>query len=192
VPLGCPVFDVPKLDWLNGRYIRERLDTSEFLTRVQAWGFSPAKLARIAALAQPRIERFSDAGLMLAFFFAGRLNVTADSLRGGKLDDLEMRQAYQIAQWEFDGLRDWNLVGIEGSLKRVAAILGKKFRDIVRPFYVAVTGSPTSVPLFDAMELLGRDMVRERLRHALELLGTPSSKEQNEWKKLAPAVEVAQ
>ncbi|MDQ2992341.1 MAG: glutamate--tRNA ligase, partial [Candidatus Eremiobacteraeota bacterium] len=56
-------------------------------------------------------------------------------------------------------------------LKGVAETLEKKFRDVVRAFYIAVTGSPTSVPLFDAMEILGRDIVRERLRHALEAIG---------------------
>jgi glutamyl-tRNA synthetase len=60
------------------------------------------------------------------------------------------------------------------ALKRIAEALGKKTRDVARPFYVAVTGSPTSIPLFDSMDLLGRDLVRERLRNALTLLGAPA------------------
>ena len=187
VPLGGPVFDIPKLDWLNGRYIREKLDRDAFMERVREWAFTPDRLGTIATLAQPRVERLSDLGLLLAFFFAGRLNLTVDQLRGGKLDDLAMRQAYQLALWEIDGLREWNVASIEGALKRVADALGKKFRDVARPFYVAITGSPTSVPLYDAMALLGRDLVRERVRNALELLGTPSNKEQTEWKKLLAA-----
>ena len=39
---------------------------------------------------------------------------------------------------------------------------------------MAITGSPTSIPLYDSMELLGRDLVRERLRNALDLVGAPS------------------
>lgn len=193
IPLGGPVFDIAKLDWLNGRYLREGLDREAFERRVRDWAFAPARLARIAALAQPRIERLSDLGLLLAFFFAGRLPITAEQLRGGKLDDLAMRQAFALAQWELDALREWDVTGIERVLKSVAEVLGKKFRDVARPFYVAVTGSPTSVPLFDAMELLGRDMVRERFRTALDVLGQPSKKEQDEWKKLAAAgTEVAE
>ena len=190
VPLGGPVFDVAKLDWLNGRYIRERLDRDAFMQRVREWAFQPERLARIADLAHSRVERLSDLGLLVDFFFAGRLRITAEQLRGGKLDDLTMRQAFQLALWELDALREWNLSGIESVLKQVADAVGKKFRDVARPFYVAVTGSPTSVPLYDSMELLGRDIVRERLRMALELLGTPSKREQDEWKKqLAPGVE---
>lgn len=187
IPLGGPVFDVAKLDWLNGRYIREGLSHDAFMQRVREWAFTPERLGRIASLVQPRIERLSDVGLMVDFFFAGRLPVTADDLRGGKLDELSLRQALALAQWELDAMRDWTIAGIEAVLKRVSEVLGKKFRDVARPFYVAITGRPTSVPLFDAMEMLGRDLVRERLRAALEALGSPSKKEQDEWKKLLAA-----
>ena len=188
VPLGGPVFDVQKLDWLNGRYVRERLDPAAFVARVRDWAFSPERIERIAQLAQPRIERLSDLGLLLAFLFAGRLPLEAGDLRGGKLDDEAVRRAYQLALFELDAMPDWGIAGIERALKRVAAALGRKFRDVARPFYVAITGSPTSIPLYDAMDLLGRDMVRERLRGALEVLGVPSAKEQTEWKKLLDAV----
>lgn len=183
LPIGGPVFDVPKLDWLNGRYIRESLSLDAFMDAVAAWGFSPERLRAMATLAHSRIERLSDLGLLLDFFFAGRLRVSADDFRGGKLDDLQLRMALQLALFGVDSVRDWNVTSIEGILKGVAETLGKKFRDVARPFYVAVTGNPTSVPLYDSMALLGRDVVRERLRHALELLGTPSKKELEEWKQ---------
>ena len=186
ISMGGPVFDVAKLDWLNGRYLREGLSGAEFLGRIGQWGFTPERIERIAALAQPRVERLSDLGPLLAFFFAGRLAVTAEDLRAGKLADLEMRQAFALAQTEFDALSGWTIAAIDASLKRIAGALGKKLRDVMRPFYVAITGSPTSVPLYDAMEILGRDIVRERLRMALELLGKPSAKELEEWRKLLP------
>jgi glutamyl-tRNA synthetase len=181
-----PVFDVAKLNWLNGRYIRERYDRAAFAQAVQSWGFDDRRLRRIAELAQPRIERLSDLGSLVAFFFEGRVNVTAEQLRGGKLDDESMRKAFQLAMWGFDALTAWDLTEIEGVLKGVSQTLGRKFRDIARPFYLAVTGSPTSVPLYDAIDLLGRDIVRERLRYALELLGGVTSAEQQAWKALEP------
>ncbi len=184
ISLGGPVFDVPKLNWLNGRYIREMLDVPSFIKRVEAWAGDEAKLANILTLAQARIERLSDLGSLIAFFFQGRVSVRADELRDGKLDDENLRKAFQLSLWEIDGLRDWNVSSVEGALKRVADALGKKFRDVARPFYLAVTGSPTSVPLYDAMAIIGRDIVRERLRVALDTLGGASNKEQNAWKSL--------
>ncbi|HEY5425094.1 MAG TPA: glutamate--tRNA ligase [Candidatus Tumulicola sp.] len=173
VPIGGPVFDVAKLDWLNGRYLRERLAPTAFLARVREWAGSPERLTRIATLAQPRIERLSDLGLLLAFLFAGRLPLSVEDLRSGKLDDDAVRQALALALSELDALPAWDVAGIEATVKRIADTLGKKTRDVARPFYVAITGSSTSIPLYDSMELLGRDVVRERLRNALDLLGTP-------------------
>jgi glutamyl-tRNA synthetase len=171
VPISGPVFDVAKLDWLNARYIRERLDSSSFVERVSAWAISPERLTRIAHLAAPRIERLSDLGPLLAFLFSGRIALRAQDFTSTKLDGAELREAFTTALAEFDALPAWNSLGVETVLKSIAEKLGKKVRDVARPFYVAVTGSPTSIPLYDSMELLGRDLVRERLRNALDLLG---------------------
>ena len=50
VPISGPVFDVAKLDWLNARYIRERLDPASFVERVREWAISPERLTRLAQL----------------------------------------------------------------------------------------------------------------------------------------------
>ena len=170
VPIGGPVFDVAKLDWLNARYIREQLDPEMFVERVKEWAISPDRLTRIAALAAPRIERLSDLGSLLAFLFSGRLAVRAADFTGKKMDEQQARQALTLTLAEFDALPVWNAFGIEDAIKRVAESLDKKVRDVARPLYVAITGSPTSIPLYDSMELLGRDLCRERLRNALDVL----------------------
>jgi len=170
VPIGGPVFDFAKLDWLNGRYLRERLDPESFARRAQEWAITPERLTRMAELAAPRVERLSDLGPLLAFLFSGRLALRAEDFRGVKLDETEMRRAFEMALEEFDALPAWNAFGVETAVKSVAERLEKKVRDVARPFYVAITGSPTSIPLYDSMELLGRDLVRERLRDALALL----------------------
>jgi glutamyl-tRNA synthetase len=170
VPIGGPVFDVAKLDWLNARYIRERLDGESFVRRVSEWAISPERLTRLAHLAAPRIERLSDLGPLLAFLFSGRIALRPGDLASSKLDGDETRKALSSALAELDALPVWNAAGVESVVRGVAEQLGKKPRDVARPFYVAITGSPTSIPLYDSMELLGRDVVRERLRGALDLL----------------------
>ena len=184
VSVGGPVFDVAKLDWLNGRYLRERLDGDGFRERVRTWALNESYLGRIAPLAQSRIERLSDLGPLLSFFFAGRLDVTAAQLREGKLDELALRQAFVMAAAMLDALDQWDVPHIEEVIRAIADVLEKKLRDVVRPFYVAITGNAQSVPLFDSMEILGRDLVRERLRVALERLGGASANEQEAWKKM--------
>jgi glutamyl-tRNA synthetase len=170
VPIGGPVFDVPKLDWLNARYIRERLDAESFVRRVEQWAATPERLTRIARLAAPRIERFSDLGPLLAFLFSGRLVLHAGDLKSKKLDRSETQRALALALTELDALPSWSAFAIATVFERIAEALGKKVRDVARPFYVAITGSATSIPLYDSMELLGRDIVRERVRNALDVL----------------------
>jgi glutamyl-tRNA synthetase len=179
--LGGPVFDVPKLDWLNGKYLRE-LSPEAFLERALDWSGGRERFARIAALAQARVERLSDLGGLLWFLYAGRLHPTqAQLLDGQKLAPDDARRALALAMWDLDAMQAFDRAGVETALKAVAERLGRKLRDVAHLFYVALTGSPTSIPLFEAMELLGRDVCRERLRNALDALGGVSAAEQRTW-----------
>lgn len=184
VPVGGPIFDVAKLDWLNGRYLRETMDAAGLVRAAHEWAnVTPQRAQRIAELARPRVERLSDLGSLLAFLFCGRLALRAEDLRAAaKFDDETLRRALALGSSELDGLDVWEIAGIEAAVRRVADALAKKVRDVARPFYVAITGSATSIPLYDSMELLGRDLVRERLRYALDLLGAPSKSERERWK----------
>jgi glutamyl-tRNA synthetase len=145
----------------------------------------PAKQRRVLELAQDRIERLSDLMPMVSFLYAGRLDLREEDLLHAKIDPETARKALALAQWRLDESPRFDLATIEQTLKDVAAAVGVKFRDLSRVYYVAITGSPTSIPLFDSMEILGRDIVRERLRGALAVLGAPSKREQDEWKKTA-------
>ncbi len=185
ISLGGPVFDVAKLDWLNGQYLRT-LGTEELLARTKAWGFDRDRLLKIAELAKSRVERLSDLVPTATFLFAGRLAVTKESFAGAKLGHDEMRKALALAMWRLDAERSFDKESVERVLKGAGETLDVKFRDLSRVYYIAMTGSPTSLPLFDSMALLGRDIVRERLRVALDALGGVSAKEQKEWQRAAP------
>jgi glutamyl-tRNA synthetase len=184
ISLGGPVFDTEKLNWLNSRYIRERLTPEQLIERVAAWAFQPERQLSIAKLAQSRITRLSDLGPLAGFMFAGVLDTPEAALRDNKLNETQLRQVFQFGLWEFDKLVSWEAGAIDKTLRFIADKAGVKFRDLVRPFYVAITGSAQSLPLFDSMELLGRDVVRERLRRSLTVVGGVSSKEAKEWAKL--------
>jgi glutamyl-tRNA synthetase len=184
ISLGGPVFDIAKLNWLNGRYIRERLDVEAFARKIQDWALNPDYLIPIARLAQTRIERLSDLGPLTMFFFAGTLDTPVEKLRDNKIKEEDLRKVLHLATLSFDLLPEWNKASIEKTLREIADRTGYKFRDFVRLFYVVITGSTGSVPLFDAMELLGRDICRERLRQSVIKLGGVSSSEAKEWAKL--------
>ncbi|MFC4290941.1 glutamate--tRNA ligase [Sphingorhabdus arenilitoris] len=189
ITLGGPVFDTSKLEWLNGRYLRESMDSAQFLDAVKAWALNDAYLLPIAEMAQARITKLSDLGALTSMFFMNRIDgQSAARLRDGvKLDELQQRQAYHLTLTQFDALIDWNRDGVEASLRRTAELLDAKLKDVIRPMYLAITGAAQGVPLFDAITHLGRDVIRERLRHALELMGSPSKKEVAAWEEMLAA-----
>ena len=68
ISLGSPVFDVTKLKWLNGRWLREVLDEDSFAARLGDWAYNHAKLMDIIPLVKERVDVFSDLGKMISFF----------------------------------------------------------------------------------------------------------------------------
>jgi glutamyl-tRNA synthetase len=103
-------------------------------------------------------------------------------LGGSKLAPDDVRRALALAMWELDAMQPFDRAMIDATLKGVAERLERKFRDLARLYYVAMTGSPTSIPLFEAMELLGRDLCRERFRNALDALGGVTAAEERSWR----------
>jgi len=176
ISLGGPVFDVQKLRWLNGRYIREDYNPVSLRRALVQWGLGESMLDRIVPLAQPRMETLSDWGYLTAFFFADAVPYdVADLELEGKTVD-ELKEILLTAIWKLEELRGFTSESIENVFRRLAERLDIPLRDLSRPFYVAVTGAKASTPLFQSMEVLGLDMVRVRLRRAIESLGGISSK----------------
>jgi glutamyl-tRNA synthetase len=174
--LGGPVFDVDKLRWLNARYIREDYDGPALLKLLQDWALGADYLAKIVPLAQPRLETLADWGFLTAFFFADRVPIQADDLILKGKEPADLVRVLQMAIWLFEALPKFNEEAIEGVLRSLSEKLDIKLRDLTRPFYVALTGSKASTPLFGSMALLGLDLTRVRLRQAVELLGGLSAK----------------
>jgi glutamyl-tRNA synthetase len=183
VTLGGPVFDLKKLRWLNGRYIRESYDTPGLLVELEKWALGSETLSRIVPLAQPRLETLSDWGYLTAFFFADEVPFRAEEIElRGKTKD-EVAAILQLLIWRLEDSRDVSSAAIETIFRDLAERAGVKLRDFMPPFYVAITGSRASTPLFQSMEILGSDLVRLRLRRAVEALGGLSAKKLKELEK---------
>ena len=187
ITLGGPVFDVEKLRWLNGRYIREDYDTVSLRTALESWGLGAEALERIIPLAQPRMETLSDWGYLTAFFFSDAVPYEAEDLQlKGKTPD-ELKEILQTAIWRLEQEKSLTSDAIEKVFRDLSARLDISLRDLSRPFYVAITGAKASTPLFQSMEILGLDIVRMRLRRAIESLGGISSKKMRALEKVYAA-----
>jgi glutamyl-tRNA synthetase len=175
ISLGGPVFDMQKLQWLNGRYIREDLSDEALAARIRGWALNDGYLRPIGPLVRPRLSVLSDLGPLVMPFFAGILDYDRALLFGGKLKPEEVVSALDLAVTRIDAAEDaleWTKAGLEQGFRALATELNVKFRDLLRPFFVAISGSPSWVPLFDGMVILGRDICRARLRHAATIART--------------------
>ncbi|MEZ5538921.1 MAG: hypothetical protein R3E63_02960 [Pseudomonadales bacterium] len=183
ITLGGPVFDVEKLDWLNGCWIRENLDAEAFAQRVQQWALNADYLKPMIPLIQTRIERFSQLPALLSFFFSGMPPVSKADFDVLKMDEEQLRRVLQYSSWMLDTQRSWQRDDLYASLKGLADAMNLKIKVFLPPLFIALTGSTSAPPLFDAMALLGADLVRARLREALQLVGGASKKEAKQWEK---------
>lgn len=177
ISLGGPVFDTQKLDWLNGRYVREAISDSEFLQRFAEWAFQAEKLRQIIPLIKPRVERFCDVVPLAGFFLSGMPAIDAASFSHNKLSVEECARILQFVAWRLENINVWNRDNIEQALMNQAEVLGFKIRDFLFPVFVAIAGTAVSTSVIDSMAILGLDLSRARLRHGVTTLGGISNKQ---------------
>ena len=183
ISLGGPVFDVDKLRWLNGRYIREDYDEEGLRLELEKWALNRDRYARIIPLIQPRLETLSDWGYKTAAFFADEVPVNSEELKLKNKEPGELLEILQVSMWEMEKLREFSAENLELLFKDLAEKFEVKLRDLNLPFYIALSGSSVWTPLYDSMVVLGVDIVRMRLRRAMELLGGLSAKKLKKLEK---------
>ena len=169
--LGGPIFDLAKLKWLNGRYLREKLEPSEVLEKLVAWKANPKFLEKIIPLALQRLETLADFFPMAQFLFSDTPEYEVQELIG-KLDPEQVPKILKIAEWELEKIGSWDRNELSALFQKIAEIEGIKLKQLLSPFFVAMSGSNISLPLFDSLSLLGPDLVRTRIRTALEKLAS--------------------
>lgn len=172
-PAG-PVFDVSKLDWLNGKMLRA-LSPDAFEAAVLSW-MDRDRLRDTLALAQDRIVRMSDLPDLSGFILAGSLRLDTTSLLDGKLEAATLARCLALLSIALETTA-WDDDTLSSTLRKVADVEGVPFKKLVRHLYITFTGSAHSLPLFQSMVVLGRDICRLRLNEARALLPAVTKKE---------------
>lgn len=175
-------FDVRKLEAINGDWIRA-LPIGEFIRRITPFlqsaglvadppaGGEERLIAGGAPLIQERISRLTDAPGMLGFLFVDEPHFTVDTEAAARSLTPEADAVLKAAVAALDSLSDWTADPIEAALRSALVDgLGLKPRAAFGPVRVAVTGRRVSPPLFESIELLGRERALGRLNRALASL----------------------
>lgn len=174
-----PVFDVEKLNWLNGHYIRELTD-EDFAARVLPYLVasgvvgdhpSPAHLDALrqaAPLVKERIAVLTEAVPMISFLFTDDDDFVPDHDAASKTLVGEVLPTLEAAIAGLSDLVTWDTASIEASLREsLVDGLGLKPKLAFGPIRVAITGRSISPPLFESMEILGRRSCLNRLEMTL-------------------------
>lgn len=171
-------FDLKKCRAINADWVRA-LPLPDLTERVGevlvAQGLLPdpipaterARLAAAVPLAQERMETLGQAVGMLGFLFLPEARFAVDADEAKKLTGREGQQALRVAAASLTELPEWTAAAIEEAL-RAALVdgLGLKPRLAFGPVRVAVTGRRVSPPLFESLELLGREKTLARIAAA--------------------------
>jgi glutamyl-tRNA synthetase len=184
-PVG-PIFDLKKLEWLNGVYIRQ-LDTGDLASRLLPYlekdgilSGNPslgelARLKRVTELIQTRMALLTEASaLVRPFYLADDEIEVADDARAQLKDD-----AGQVLGAAIKALGDiddhprgvlgsesgWTATAIEAALRSaIVDAMGIKPKFAFGPLRTAVSGQRVSPPLFESMEILGKTSTLARLQ----------------------------
>jgi len=176
VTSGGTKFDVVKLQWLNGEYIR-RMDAAELGKRLRVpleqagLEVNMDVLLRVAPLVRERIKLLNDVVDMAGFFFKEDVTpASAAALVPKKLTPEQARQGLRRAREALAALPDFSAATQEAALRPLAESMGLNPGQLFTPIRIAVTGQAVSPPLFETMEILGRDVCLARIDRALTRL----------------------
>jgi len=175
VSLGGPVFDVEKLSWLNGQWLRE-LSDEDFLVELKHWLFNDEQVLKVIPHLKTRVETLGQVAPLAGFCFGDLPALSAEQFAHKKYEPEAIVEWLQGFLWSLEVLRTWERDAIFALAKETADIFEVKIKDFLFPVFVAIAGTTASFSVADSMAIIGPDVSRARLRHAIEVLGGLSKK----------------
>jgi glutamyl-tRNA synthetase len=170
-------FDLSKLHWLDGEYLRE-INDDRFLQlgtdALRRSGYDvnkyPAEYIKAAlATCKGKIKRFSELGPYAGFYFTTEIKI--DPALAAREFTPEAKARLQKLRDAFENLAEFNAAGIEQTLKATGKELGVKTGLMVHPARLACTGAAAGPSLYHLLEILGKKTALARIDAALALVG---------------------
>jgi len=166
ISLGGPVFDLTKLKWLNGEYLRA-LTPEGFFQALRTCLFSDDHLRRIAPLVQTRIEILAQFGEMTDFFFKDDV-MPAPEVFVPKARTLEETLAFAAEQLAVLEATPFTHEELEAALKQLGADKQWPVKDNFMLLRAILTGKSASPPLLESLIVFGRARALDRMRRFID------------------------
>ena len=180
VSKSAAVFNTDKLNWMSGHYLRQ-LSTRDLADALLSyWRVHPPSefpglpdidyLLRIVPLIHERVKTLSDAAPLIPFFFTDEVEYEPTELIQKGLDPAGTKIALEAAMADLTALSSFESDRIDDALRSLAAKLNVKTGQLFGSLRVATTGLRVSPPLFETMEVLGRERSLDALQKAIDRL----------------------
>lgn len=167
ISLGGPVFDLVKLTWLNQHYI-QRMDEKDFVKHIREELFGEDYLLKMRPLIQERLPRFEQFVDSFSFFFNGALHYEGlDLIPKGKTAADMVGMLGELVEL-MDELYEWDHHKIHDLMNAHREKIGWKPKDYFMTIRLITTGRKDSPPLAETLEVLGREIVRFRIRNSID------------------------
>jgi glutamyl-tRNA synthetase len=161
------VFDLDKLNWINGIYIRA-LDDSVLAEKLQSYlpiDFPQDLLSKVLPLIKERLVTLSDIEKLSTFFYR-EIQVPQELLLKKADADLVSKQL-QLTHKKLSQAEVWNTPTIEEVIRELQTENEWKRSQYFMMLRIAVTGESATPPLFETMEVIGKEKVLDRIKNAL-------------------------
>ncbi|MEE8409551.1 MAG: glutamate--tRNA ligase [Myxococcota bacterium] len=169
ISLGGPVFDVTKLTWLNGEYIRAAA-SEDLAAKLRQQLFSGERLAALAPLFHQRIDTLEEFIDKAGYFFTGDVVYDDEATKAmvpKNSSPKHVRDSLGKVLELLDGMPSLEEVDLEQRMRAICEEAQLEPKELFMPVRVAVTGRKATPGLFETMVVLGKERCRRRLRGAI-------------------------
>lgn len=178
-------FDVKKLDWINQQYLINNIPEKDLWGKIKDWGFSDEKMAKVIPLIHTRIKTFGEFMELCQFLFINHIDLTEELLCPKGLTKDLSAEILQCMIWSMEAQENWGRTGFETASREIASLFEVNHKKVMmRILFAVITGKHQGPPLFDSVEILGKDRTRARLLNGIEFLGGISNKKMASLKKM--------
>ena len=188
----APIFDVKKLEWINGKHLRE-LSLAEFKQNLVSWArwtekygadidmkqsaeqvitwmeTEPDKFEQALMLGKERARTLADIKDLLQFYFSEKLDYDREDLTQDNSPD-QMAEVLTAVDRNLNSLSDYNSETWEQTIRDTADQHDLTHKDVFMSLRSAVTARKFTPPLFEVMQVLGREESSHRIKQAVEFL----------------------
>lgn len=160
---NSPIFNIEKLDWFNGQWIRS-ISNENLATKIkeQNKSFDKSKIIGVLPIVKDRLNKIDDFKNIAGFFFA------KPNLKNHAKDIAISKEVLEKLITEFNKIDAWNNANVSRSTIEMMEKENLTKAQVYRSIGVAISGQLVTPPIFASMEILGKAESIKRLEDAAE------------------------